>query len=598
MDLDSLLDLIDYSSVGETKDKEIDRIAYHSDEAGYGSVFFALPGRDTDGSLYIREALAGGCRAIVIGENSSLAEAAAQAETFTSLTAPAGSRVIAGDTAPAGVGHACGDKEPSKASESPVLIKVKDIRRTMALAASRLYGEPSKELIVIGVTGTKGKTSVAYMVWKILEDAGMKCGIIGTIFNGFKGHMAQAERTTPESAELQRSLREMKDAGCKAAVIEVSSQGMMMSRTDFVDFDIGIFTNLSPDHIGRGEHKNYEEYRYWKSRFFGQCRTAVMNTDDKEYLFMTQAFMKSRAEYERAPHGAVPAGAEAGAKLRPGAVPLLYGRAEKADFRIEDIELRSESGILGIKYMLREKCLLKDKPTAKEKGLPNDNAPAKGKSLRAERADGLAGRETGGDGQSYKVEAALPGDFNAYNSAAAIAAARALGVPAGTALKTIKSVRIPGRAEIVGDFGDFTVMVDYAHNGTALASLLKNLRGYRPGRLVAVFGCGGDRDKSRRREMGEAASRLADIIIVTSDNPRTEAPMTIIDDILRSISEDKEVLAIPDRREAIKKAVEIGEKGDIIVVAGKGHETYQIVGGEKRHFDDREEILSFGKEIL
>lgn len=495
MNLTALLDSMEYRSMGETEDKEIESLCYHSDEAKAGSIFFAAKGRDTDGRLYIKEAVKKGCSVIVAEEQ----------------------------------------EEPSFLNEiadrNVTVVTVKDVRLAMACMSARFYGNPSEELLVIGITGTKGKTSTCCMIWKILENAGVKTGIIGTVFTGSEGRLEESVNTTPQSVELQKNLRMMKDAGCKAVVMEVSSQGLMQKRTSFIDFDLGIFTNISPDHIGRGEHKDYEEYRRWKSELFKQCKVALLNGDDREAPFMEENSSAEKIFY--------------------------YGRDKKADFSMEQISLWSENGSLGVKYNLK--------------------APEffKGESM---------------------VKGNLPGEFNAYNSAAAIAAVLILGIDREKAIRTVENIKIPGRAETVPVSDEFTVMVDYAHNGIALKSLLKSLRQYEHNRLIAVFGCGGDRDPSRRKEMGRAASELADIIIVTSDNPRSEDPLKIIEEIKSHIWEEKEVITIPDRREAIGKALETADKGDIIVIAGKGHETYQIIGEEVRHFDDREQILSFGKE--
>ena len=270
---------------------------------------------------------------------------------------------------------------------------------------------------------------------------------------------------------------------------------------------------------------------------------------------------------------------------RDSAAIVFYGRDKKADFRIDNIDLWSERGSLGVKYTLSEACGL-----SKTCALSEAHALNKAGTLGNVPQNGL-------NAGHFEVFTALPGDFNAYNSAAAIAAVSLLGVPVSTALDTLRNIRIPGRAETVPVSEDFTVMVDYAHNGIALMSLLENLKKYHHNRLITVFGCGGDRDRNRRKEMAEAAAKLSDVIIVTSDNPRTEEPMKIIKDITDNIPPGKEAVVEPDRRMAIRKAVAAGQKDDIIVVAGKGHETYQIIGGEKRHFDDREEILSFGKEL-
>ncbi|MFR2965091.1 MAG: glutamate ligase domain-containing protein [Anaerovoracaceae bacterium] len=241
--------------------------------------------------------------------------------------------------------------------------------------------------------------------------------------------------------------------------------------------------------MGRGEHDSYEDYRYWKSRLFCQCRTAVMNIDDAECSFMVETFAGS---------------------CRDSAAIVFYGRDKKADFRIDNIDLWSERGSLGVKYTLSEAC-----------GLSKTCALSEAHALN--KADTLGNvTQNGLNAGHFEVFTALPGDFNAYNSAAAIAAVSLLGVPVSTALDTLRNIRIPGRAETVPVSEDFTVMVDYAHNGIALMSLLENLKKYHHNRLITVFGCGGDRDRNRRKEMAEAAAKLSDVIIVTSDNPRTK----------------------------------------------------------------------------
>lgn len=500
MNLFSLFDSLDYQIEGDTKDKEIKSLVCHSKDAAKGSLFFALEGRDTDGKLYISEACANGCDAVVAEDTADL--------TLKSIS---------------------DDLQRQGINKKITLIRTKNIRMVMAKVAAVFYGNPSEQLITIGITGTKGKTSTAYMIWRILNDAGIKAGIIGTIFAGYEGNLEENPNTTPQSVDMQRMMRQMADNGCKAVVTEVSSQGLMQCRTAFVRFDIGVFTNLSPDHIGFGEHSSYKEYRYWKSTLFCQCKAGLINRDDAESQIMAEA---STAE-----------------KL------LFYGKDKKSDFIIDDVDLWSEKGALGVKYALEAPKFY--------------------------------------DGRR-KVLVDMPGEFSAYNSAAALAVACMMDIPWDQAAETLRGIKIPGRAQTVSVRGEYAIMADYAHNGKALRSLLSGLRQYDPARLIAVFGCGGNRAGSRRTEMGKAASDLADVIIVTSDNPRNENPMAIISDITKNISPGKEVMIIPDRREAIHRAMDMGKKGDIIVVAGKGHETYQILGNEIRHFDDVEEIMSYG----
>ena len=373
------------------------------------------------------------------------------------------------------------------------------------------------------------------MIRHILENCGIKTGLIGTIQNGWEDCWQEASHTTPESIDIQELMAGMAEAGCKAVVMEVSSQGLKFNRVDEVDFDIGLFTNLSADHIGRGEHENYEEYRYWKSTLFERCHRAVVNIDSREWPQMI-----GNADLEQV---------------------IFCGRNKEADFRIGSHRLWRSKGKMGVEYLLT--------------------------------ATGPCG-----DGKTRKISLEMPGEFNIENSAMAIAVTRAVGMPWDTIKSSLEKIKIPGRVEMVPFCDDFAIMVDYAHNGVALESLLKSMREYNPARLITVFGCGGDRDVNRRFEMGKAASAYADLVIVTSDNPRSENPQKIMDDIISAIPEKEKVIARQDRRSAISCALQEAKTSDIIIIAGKGHETYQIIGKQKNHFDDREEILRLRKEKI
>ena len=491
-----LADLLKTSAdcvISGTTDKDVKELVYHSDKAGPGSVFFAIEGQLADGRKYIEKAVEKGASAVV-------------------ATGPV----------------------PKKTYGETTVIETKDVRKTMARMSAQFYGRPSERLLVIGVTGTKGKTSTTFMIRQILEAAGIKTGIIGTITNGYEEHMEEASSTTPQSVEIQRNLAEMEAAGCKAVVMEVSSQGLMHSRVDSVDFDIGVFTNISPDHIGEGEHADFEEYMGWKSLLFKRCRRAVVNCDDPRCEDIIRG-----SELEQT---------------------VRFGRSSLADFRCMEQQLWRDKGVLGIKYKL------------------------------------FAGKPCGDD-STREITVNLPGRFNVYNTMAAIAVTKSLGIPWGVIEETIRDLKIPGRVEAVDVGRDFTVLLDYAHNGIALKSLMDSLREYRPDRIMLMFGCGGNRDRNRRFEMGKVAMETADFIIVTSDNPRREDPDKIIEDITGVMNFcDKAILAIPDRRQAIRRAIEEGRSGDIIVIAGKGHEPYQIIGNERRHFDDREVIMSLRED--
>lgn len=495
MKLSDLLTKVEYQLVAGNLSTDVKSLEYHSKNVKKDGAFFAIDGYLENGSEYIEEAVERGAAAIILSEKTKF-----DIKNFENIT----------------------------------FLTVKDVRKALAYMSCEFYNNPSEEMQVIGVTGTKGKTSVAFMIRHILEAAGIKTGLIGTVYKGYEGHFHEADSTTPQAPEIQCLLRQMKDAGCKAVVMEVSSQGLKHCRVCGIDFNIGVFTNISPDHIGGGEHKDYEEYLSCKCKLFDLCSRAIINGDDKTWLCKS--------------------------KKTPLKQKIYYGTDNEFDLVYEGVNLEQKKGALGVSFYTRAK------------------APF-------------------GNEESHKVTLNLPGKFNAENALAAISVARALGVPWDIIVKSLESVKIPGRAEIVPLCDDFTVMVDYAHNGIALQNLLQSLRKYNPKRLMVVMGCGGNRDKNRRFSMGKAAFELADYIIITSDNPRNEPPEDIIKDITSVMNFcNKVILAIPDRKEAIRRAIFEGKKGDIIVIAGKGHETYQIIGDEIIDFDDKAVVLSCGKE--
>lgn len=495
MKLSDLLTRVEYQLIAGSLSTNVKSLEYHSKNVKKDGVFFAIDGYLESGSKYIEDAVKRGASAVILSEKA---------------------------------------KVDVKNFENVAFLTVKDVRKALAYMSCEFYNNPSEEMQVIGVTGTKGKTSVTFMIRHILETAGIKTGIIGTVHKGYEGNFCKADSTTPQAPEIQYLLRQMKDAGCKAAVMEVSSQGLKHSRVEGIDFNIGVFTNISPDHIGGGEHKDYEEYLSCKCRMFDLCSRAVINGDDSTWLSESKKTALKQKIY--------------------------YGTDEDFDLVYSCVNLEEKKSVLGVSFYVRAKVPF-------------------------------------GNGEAHKVTLNLPGQFNAGNALAAISTARTLGVPWDIIVKSLETVKIPGRAEIVNLCDDFTVMVDYAHNGIALQNLLKSLRKYNPKRLMVVMGCGGNRDRNRRFSMGKAAFELADYIIITSDNPRNEPPEDIIKDITSVMSFcNKVILAIPDRKEAIKRAISEGKRGDIIVIAGKGHETYQIIGDEIIDFDDKTVVLSCGKE--
>lgn len=409
--------------------------------------------------------------------------------------------------------------------ENVTVIRVEDTRYALALMSAAYFGYPAEKLKVIGITGTKGKTTTTYMVKSILEGVGHKVGLIGTIEALIGGKSIPANNTTPESYTIHKYFAEMVEAGCDSVVMEVSSQGLMLHRTAGIMFEIGIFTNLGEDHIGPNEHKDFEDYKRCKGILFTQCRLGIANVDDPWY---EDVFKGATCKVE------------------------TFGFTEKADLRAVDIEHITRPGYLGVRY----------------------------------HVSGL---------MDFDVEIDIPGDFSVYNSLTAIAVCRHFDVPVENIQKALKVAKVRGRIEMVKVSDEFTMMIDYAHNAMSLESLLHTLRDYRPERIVTIFGCGGNRSKTRRYEMGEVSGRMSDFTVITSDNPRFEEPQDIIDDIITGIKKtDGKYIAVCDRKEAIRYSIEHGRPGDVIVLAGKGHETYQEIKGVKYDMDDR--ILV--KEVL
>ena len=477
MKLIKLLERLEYTCLQGEIDKEISGIVNDSRKVIEGSLFFCIKGAVSDGHTYALDV------AIIV-------------------------------------------QEPVEVPESVTVIQVTDSRYAMALVAAAWYDYPAEKLHVIGITGTKGKTTTTYMIRSILEAAGHKVGLIGTIEAIIGDKVIPACNTTPESTTIQEYFAEMVKVGCDSVVMEVSSQGLMLHRTAGILFEIGIFTNLEPDHIGPAEHASFEEYLECKSRLFKQCKLGILNADDKH---LEEILKGHTCQVE------------------------TYGFSEKADFRATDTRLVSAPGYLGIDYQVSGK-------------------------------------------RNFKVEIDIPGKFSVYNSLAAIAVCDHYGVTDENIISALGQAKVKGRIEMIKVSDDFTLMIDYAHNAMALESLLTTLKEYHPKRLVCLFGCGGNRSRSRRYEMGEVSGKLADFTIITSDNPRYEEPEAILADIESAISRtDGAYIKITDRKEAIAYAIHHGQPGDVIVLAGKGHEDYQEICGVKHPMDERvliQEILA------
>ena len=405
------------------------------------------------------------------------------------------------------------------------VVRVENTRYAMAFISAAYFDHPASKLKTIGITGTKGKTTTTYLIRSMLENAGHKVGLIGTIEVIIGDKHIHAENTTPESFTLQQYMAEMVEAGCDSVVMEVSSQGLMLHRSQGFIFDIGIFTNIEPDHIGPNEHKDFEDYMHCKGLLFKQCKVGICNGDDIHVDDILEGHTCQA---------------------------MTYGFNEGVDLRAINLAYIKKPGDLGVFF----------------------------------DTDGFI---------NMHCEIRTPGKFSVYNALCAIAVARQLGCNAEEIAPALKEAKVKGRIEMVKVSDDFTLMIDYAHNAMALKSLLSTLRDYHPNRLISVFGCGGNRSKLRRFEMGEVSGKYADFTIITSDNPRFEEPEDIMNDIETGMKKtDGKYIKITDRKEAIRYAIDHGEQGDIIVLAGKGHEDYQEIKGVKYPMDERviiQEIL-------
>ena len=476
--LNQLLERISYTCIQGSIDTEVTDIVNDSRKITPGCLFFCIPGAVTDGHKFAAQAAEQGAAVLVVSKEVEV-------------------------------------------PDSVTVIRVEDPRYAMALIAAAWYDYPAEQIPVIGVTGTKGKTTTTYMIKSILEHAGHQVGLIGTIETIIKEKKIPSSNTTPESVTVQKYLREMADAGCDCAVMEVSSQGLMLHRTAGILFELGLFTNIEPDHIGPNEHASFEEYMECKGRLFRQCKVGIVNVDDPHWKQVLEGHT-CRLE--------------------------TVGFSPEASLRAENVRLVNGAGYLGVAYHVS-------------------------------------------GSMDLDVEIDLPGRFSVYNSLMAIAVCRHFGVADQDILYALKQAKVKGRIELIKVSDDFTLMIDYAHNAMSLESLLTTLKEYNPKRLVCLFGCGGNRSKLRRYEMGEVSGRLADLTIITSDNPRDEEPQAIIDDIKVGIAKtDGKYVEIPDRKEAIAYAIHHGQPGDVIVLAGKGHEDYQEIRGVKHPMDERDLI--------
>jgi UDP-N-acetylmuramoyl-L-alanyl-D-glutamate--2,6-diaminopimelate ligase len=459
----------------QARDLEVTGLAYDNRAVVPGTLFFCVPGFTRDGHDFAHDAIARGAVALVVQR-------------------------------PLGLGV------PE--------IRVEDVRKAMAPAAARFYADPTATLRVVGVTGTNGKTTTAFLMRALLEASGLRAGLLGTVKSVIGGVEHDVERTTPEAIDLQRAFKRMLDAGDAACAMEVSSHALELHRADAIQFAAAIFTNVTQDHLDF--HPTMEDYFQAKRRLFveGRPERAVINVDDGYGARLA-------AELER---------------------PITFALDADATYRASDIR----TGLEGSRFTVR------------------------------------------GPGGTIELSSPLRGRFNVYNALGAFAAARALGIDAATAAAAIETAgQVPGRFETIDEGQGFAVLVDYAHTPDSLENVLRAARALSGGRVHVVFGAGGDRDRGKRPQMGRIASELADRVIVTSDNPRSEPPQAIIDEILAGGGPESEHQI--DRREAIALAIAGAEPGDVVVIAGKGHEQGQeFEGGRKVPFDD----AAVAREVL
>ena len=475
-----LLEKVDYELIQGSLDTEVTDLAYDSRKITKGMLFVAIDGTVVDGHKFIPDVVKRGAAVLVT------------------------------------------EKEAEIPDETVTVIRVTNGREALSRMSQAYFDYPAEKMTSIGITGTKGKSTTTYMIRDIIEKSGKTCGIVGTIGIYIKGTVTPTEHTTPESYDLQKAFADMVEAGCDYMVMEVSSQGIKMDRVAGMHFNYGVFTNLSPDHIGPNEHKDFDEYLHCKSRLFQMCDTGIVNTDDPHW----QEIVKNAS-----------------------CVIRSFGTKE-ADMTATEIEHINHNGDLSMKF----------------------------------RAEGLL------DGD---ITVGLPGRFNIYNGMCAACTGALLGMPREVILHALEHVEVRGRVEHIPTGRGFSVLIDFAHNGVSTESVLTTLREYDPRRIIAIFGCGGNRSKLRRYEMGEAVGRLAELAIVTSDNPRTEDVMDIIEDIKVGLAKTEgEYVVIPDRQEAVNYAVDHAEKGDMIILLGKGHEEYQEINGVKHHYSEREAVAN------
>ena len=482
MNLKAILNGIEGLKAKGDLEADIKGVAHDSRKVKSGYMFVAVKGFETDGHKYIKQAIENGAKVLVIEDVSAI--------------------------------------KKSDITSDITLVVAPNTREALAKIACNFYNNPSKKFNLIGITGTKGKTTTTFMIKKALEAYGQKVGLIGTIANyiGDK-NLGESSRTTPESLELQELFAKMVEEKVNTVVMEVSSQSLKLHRVDGCDFNIGVFTNFSEDHISEKEHPDMEDYFNSKLKLFEMCQKGYINADD---------FKVSKVK-----------------KLATNCDIKTYGIDNTADLVAKDITVTNASVDFKVKIGQRNE----------------------------------------------RIKVGIPGRFSVYNTLAALSVLQNFAGDVEKLKEALLNVRVPGRSELVENKKELCIMIDYAHSPESLQNILQAVKSYTRGRVISVFGCGGDRDSAKRPKMGEISGNIADFTVITSDNPRTEKPEAIVKEIEAGTKKTKgKYITIVDRIEAIKYAINMANKNDIIVLAGKGHETYQEINGEKHPFDEREII--------
>ncbi|EHA6439513.1 UDP-N-acetylmuramoyl-L-alanyl-D-glutamate--2,6-diaminopimelate ligase [Clostridium perfringens] len=477
MILKSLLKGLDYEVIKGNEESKVQNIRYDNRKIEQGDAFVCVKGFKVDGHSFIGDAIKKGAKTLIVQEDVSV-------------------------------------------QEDITIIKVRDTRKALAIMSSNYFGNPKDKLKIIGITGTNGKTTSAFIIKSILEKAGFMTGLIGTIANYIGNKKVDAVRTTPESYELHELFKNMVDAGVEYCVMEVSSHSLELDRVYGVQFEEGIFTNLTRDHLDF--HKTFENYYNAKFKLFERSNHSIINLDD--------------------PYGA-------------NIVKDIEEREVKTKVSTFSIEKESDFKAFEIK------------------------SHSNGSEFKV-NLESI---------EEFSIN--IPGEYNIYNSLGCIICAYNLNIPMDKIKEGLSDVVIPGRCELVAKEKNlpYSIIIDYAHTPDGLENILSTVKAFTKNRMISVFGCGGDRDKVKRPQMGKIGCELSDIAIITSDNPRSEEPIDIINDIVKPLNYDNFVIEV-NRKEAIRKAMNMALEGDVIVIAGKGHETYQILKDETIHFDEREVV--------